>query len=101
MGLATGPGTPSTFMVAKDIIKNYNSFVLSLFSVGMGMGQMFFQQACGSLLDLIESKENFLGFDKSEAAYIVSYAFLTPCLISFLVFVISIFVYRRYIHLLN
>ena len=101
MGLATGPCTPSTFMVAKNLLKNYNSFVLSFFAVGMGLGTMFFQTIVGKLLDEIKPREYFLGFVNFEAAYIVSYAFFTPCFVSFLLFMVSYFIYRKYISLLD
>ena len=101
MGFATGPCTPSTFMVAKNLIKNYNSFVLSLFAVSMSLGTMFFQQITGILLDSIEPRESFLGFENFESAYIVSYAFFIPCFISFVVFIVAYFIYRKYISLLD
>ena len=101
MGLATGPCTPSTFMVAKNLIRNYNSFVLSLFSVSMSLGTMFFQQITGILLDSIEPRDNFLGFENFESAYILSYAFFIPCFVSFVVFMIAYFIYRKYVSLLD
>jgi len=101
MGLATGPCTPSTFMVAKNLIRNYNSFVLSLFSVSMSLGTMFFQQITGMLLDEIQPRYSFLGFDNFESAYIISYAFFMPCFASFIVFMIAYFIYRKYISVLD
>ena len=101
MGLATGPCTPSLFMDAKDLLNNYNSFVLSLFSVGMGLGSIFFQQTCGILLDAINPREFFLGFTNFNSNYIISYAFFLPCIVSFFVYFVSYVIYRRYFFLLK
>ena len=103
MGWAMGPLIPSTFMVAKDVIKNYNSFVLSIFSVGMGLGSIFFQQITGDLLDLIGTNEykNVLGFEDFNSAYVIAYLFFIPCAISFTLYIISLIIYKKNFHLIK
>jgi hypothetical protein len=94
---------PSSFMVAKTFLVDYNSFVLAIFSVGMSLGNIFFTRVSSSLLDKLNSYagEQLFGFDNFQTAYIIAHVFFLPSLLCFLTFIPIYFIYKRYINLVK
>ena len=101
LGLFSGPMQPSTFMVAKKFLKNYNSFVISIFMIGHGLGGTFFQQITGNILNSFQSTKNFLGYENFQPANLIAHAFFTPSLISFLVYIPIFVIYKKYSNLIK
>jgi hypothetical protein len=87
--------------VAKTFLVDYNAFILSIFSVGMSFGNIFFQKTGGLLLDGISPADSFLGFDHFKPAYIIAHAFFLPSLLCFLIFIPIILIYKRYVYLVR
>jgi len=50
LGIFSGPVMPCGLMIAKSILQ-FNSFILSVFIVGLGLGGIVFQELCAALLD--------------------------------------------------
>lgn len=93
LGLSSGPITPTGLMVAKKIL-DFNSFILSLFIVGLAMGGIIFQEVTGALLDSDYSKFPLWGFQNPNASYIIPYIALigSSCL---LVIFVPIYLIQR------
>ncbi|CAF1128487.1 unnamed protein product [Brachionus calyciflorus] len=71
LGLCSGPITPTGIMLAKQLL-DINSFVLSLFIVGLAGGGIIFQQLTGALLDFYEpNKTSWMGFSQANSAFIL------------------------------
>ena len=81
----------------------YNTFILSIFSVGMSLGNIFFQDVTGRLLDSLVNLESstLLGFDNFNSAYIIAHAFFLPSLLCFLTFVPVCLIYKRWVYLVK
>lgn len=103
MGLTSGPIQPTAFMAAKSILVDYNSFVLSLFSTGMGVGAIFFQNIGGVVLEKykIAQGESWLGFADANSSYVVAYLFFLPSLLCFLIFMFIYLIYLKFVHLIR
>jgi hypothetical protein len=101
MGFACGPAIPSTFMAAKRILKDYNSFVLSIFMVGLGLSGVVYQQLTGELLAIVKPRENFLGFDRFKPSYIIAYVLFTGSTLAFICLLLSLLIYKRYSYLVH
>ncbi len=102
MGITSGPMQPSSYMIAKDILVEYNSFILSVFSIGLGLGGLFFQEVGGRCLDFFtEPRENFLLFDHFQPATIISHLFFVTSLLCFLLLVPLFYIYKRHGHLVK
>lgn len=102
MGIASGPMQPSSYMIAKDVLVEYNSFILSVFSIGIGLGALCFQEITGRMLDYFsEPRANFLGFEVFQPATIVSHLFFVTSLFCFLLLIPIFYVYRNFVYLLK
>ncbi|RNA38239.1 sodium-dependent glucose transporter 1A-like [Brachionus plicatilis] len=94
LGLCSGPMTPTGIMLAKQLL-DINSFVLSLFIVGLASGGIVFQQVAGAFLDLLDPNEqSWLGFTNANSAYIIPHL---ACISSFfcLLFFVPIHLMHR------
>ena len=96
LGLVSGPLLPSGLMIAKSML-NFNSFVLSLFIVGMGVGGVLFQQLTGYLLDTLRPTSTWMGFADASvnSAYVMPILVFAASLFSFLLFIPIYAVYKR------
>ena len=101
LGLFSGPMQPSTFMVAKTFLVEYNSLVLSIFLVGHGLGGTFFQQITGSILDNFKQEKNYLGYQHFHPANLIAHAIFAPSLISLLIFIPIYFIYKKFVYLIK
>ena len=101
MGLFSGPMLPSAFMIAKTFLVKYNSFIISIFLIGNGLGGIFFQQVTGNILDYFKPSNNFLGYEDFQPAYLISHAFFIPSLISFLFLIPIYLIYKKHVHLIK
>jgi len=101
MGFASGPAIPSTFMAAKTILNDYNSFVLSIFMVGLGLSGIVYQQLTGELLAFVKPRENFLGFEQFQPSYIIAYVLFTASALAFICLLLSLLIYKRFSHLVR
>jgi hypothetical protein len=101
MGFFVGPIQPSGFMIAKRVIGDFNSFVLSIFLIGNGIGGLLFQQLTGDLLDMIKPSDNHrFGYEQSTSAYFIMHILLIPSFAILITFLSIWFIYRRYKSLL-
>lgn len=102
MGITSGPMQPSSYMIAKDILVEYNSFILSVFSIGVGFGALFFQEITGRLLDYFsEPRDNFLGFEVFQPAIVISHLFFVTSLLCFLLLIPIFYVYKKFVYLVK
>lgn len=101
LGLASGPAHPSTFMAAKYILGDFNSVVISIFSLGLGLSSIVFQHITGNLLDYLQPKDYFLGFKNFDPAYIIAHICFIPCFCSFVIFLMISLIFKRYFHLIQ
>ena len=72
LGLFMGPITPSGLGLAKKLLE-FNSFVLSLFIVGLAFGGIIFQQLTAALLDYFKPSSSWLGFENANSSFIIPY----------------------------
>lgn len=94
LGLCSGPMTPTGIMLAKQLL-DINSFVLSLFIVGLASGGIVFQQVTGFFLDHFNpNKQNWLGFSNANSSYIIPHLACISSLLC-LLFFIPIFIMQR------
>ena len=96
MGLLSGPLQPSCYMSAKAFLGQYNSFIFSLFSIGLILGGIFFQELTAKLLDSVESRNYLLGFNHFEPAYIISYLFFGTSFLSLMIFIPIFCIYKKF-----
>ena len=101
IGLLLGPCNPTLYMVAKKILIDYNSFVLSLIISGNAISNIIFQKLVGDLLDYLEPRDYFLGFSNFNSSYIISYLLFLSCFSCFLIINISLFIYKKFFHLIR
>jgi hypothetical protein len=101
LGFTSSPLQPSGLMVAKCFVLNYNTFVLSIFSIGAGIGAMVFQQIVGDLLDFLKPSSELFGFVNFEPAFIIGHSLFLPSLITFLIYIIILIIYKRYFYLID
>lgn len=95
LGLTSGPMTPTGLMVAKHLL-NINSFVLSLFIVGLAIGGIIFQQITGAFLDYFVPSSSFMGFDSPSSPYIIPHLAFISSFLCVLFFVPIYFLYRKF-----
>ena len=72
LGLFMGPITPSGLGLAKKLLE-FNSFVLSLFIVGLAFGGIIFQQLTAALLDYFKPNSSWFGFNNANSSFIIPY----------------------------
>ena len=101
IGFVVAPVHPSMFMVAKHILDDYNSFIIALFSIGLGLSSVAFQEMLGDLLDWVPPSESFLGFNNFNSSYIIAHVLFIPALLAFLLFFFLIVIYRNHSHLIK
>jgi hypothetical protein len=101
IGLAVAPAHPSMFMVAKHILDDYNSFIIAVFSIGLGLSSVAFQELVGDLLDFLQPRDKFLGFLNFNSSYIIAHVLFIPAAMSFFLFVAVILIYKKYSHLIR
>lgn len=101
IGLLSGPCNPSSLMAGKLFLNDYNSFILSLLISSSGLGSIFFQKVIGDLLDSVEPKKDFLGYDHFEAPYLISHILFISSLVCFCIFATSSLIYRKFSHLIK
>lgn len=95
IGLTNGPAGPTSFMIAKQIL-DFNSFILSLFIVGMAIGGIAFQQITAAFLDNFHPTPGWMGFSNPTSSYVIPHcAFLASCL-SFLGFIPVWLLYKKF-----
>ena len=101
MGVTSGPMQPSSFMAAKKFLVEYNAFIMSVFTIGIAIGAIVFQDVAGRLLDyFIEVRYDFLGFEVFEPATIISHLFFWSSLMCFLIYIPIYVIYKKFVNLL-
>jgi len=93
LGVFSGPVMPCCLMVAKNILQ-FNSFVLSMFIVGMGLGGIIFQELCAVLLDRISPKF-------TNPVNVIPFLTFISSFASFAIFLLIFFFKNRFNHLKN
>jgi len=88
VGFFTGPLIPCGLMIAKKVLE-FNSFLLSVFIVGLAVGGIVFQELTGTLLD-----QKWPGL--SSPAYTIPYLVFFCNLLSLLVFLLIFFLYHSF-----
>ncbi len=89
MGITSGPMHPASFMAAKKLLVDYNMFTMSVFSIGLAIGGILFQETVGRLLDYYGE------------AQVVAYLFFGSSLLVFLLFVPISLIYRKFVSLVR
>ena len=84
-----GPMQPSSFMAAKKFLVDYNTFIMSVFSIGIALGSMLFQEMAGRLLDYFGDAE------------VVAYLFFGTSLLVVVLFVPTSLIYRQFVRLVR
>lgn len=100
IALVVAPAHPSMFIVAKHILDDYNSFIIGIFSIGLGLSSVAFQELLGDLLDWVPSSDFLLGFHSFNSSYIIAHVLFLPALLSFILFFILLAIYRNHSHLI-
>ncbi|RNA17641.1 sodium-dependent glucose transporter 1A-like [Brachionus plicatilis] len=77
--LVNGPVHPSAIMVAKSFIGDFNSFVMSIFSLGATSSQWLFQYLTAQLLDAMQPQDYLLGFKNANSAFFLMHIAFIPC----------------------
>ncbi len=96
LATVSGPVIPSTIMVAKHIMKQVSSVLISLFGVGLAIGAISIQYLTGFLLDEFIPDSNLFGYNDATSAYIIPIIILISVSVSFLVYLVLILVYKRF-----
>ena len=91
LGVFSGPVMPCCLMIAKNILQ-FNSFVLSVFIVGLGLGGIVFQELCAGLLD--RTSPQF-----TNPTLIIPILIFFSSLASFAVFLLIFLIKNRFSHL--
>ncbi|CAF0745904.1 unnamed protein product [Brachionus calyciflorus] len=95
LGLVNGPLYPSSIMVAKILIGDFNSFVFSIFALLSGF---VFQNVAGQLLDAIKPRDYFFGFENFNSAYLIMHLSFLPCFLGLICLLIIYVYYKLYFH---
>lgn len=101
IGLVSSPTHPCMFMIARHVLDDFNSFVISVFSLGLGLSSVVFQQLIGDLLDLLPNREHFLGFDNFNSSYIIAHILFVPAFLSLALFLLIVLIYKKKSHLIG
>ena len=91
LGFTSGPIIPCGLDLAKQMLK-INSFILSIFIVGLASGGIIFQEVCGSLLD-----KQWIVFINQKS--IIPYLSFFTSLTTFLVYLQIYSIHRVFYHL--
>ncbi len=95
LGFFTGPIIPSGFMVAKHILSDLNSFLVSLFCIGLGFGMVLSQFLTGFLLDKFNPRLNWLGYTSTtNSTFIIPIYLLAWMVFCAFIFSIILFIYK-------
>ena len=102
-GVTSGPCIPSIFMVAKHVMRDYNSFIISIFSIGLGAGPLIFQQLTGIILDTLKppQTESFLGFGQFNSTYFIGHLIFASSALSFAAFLLIVLIYKKCFYLIK
>ncbi|CAF0745945.1 unnamed protein product [Brachionus calyciflorus] len=98
LGLVNGPLHPSSIMVAKSFIGDFNSFVISIFALGAALSGFVFQNVAGQLLDAIKPRDYFFGFENFNSAYLIMHLSFLPCFLGLICLLIIYVYYKLYFH---
>lgn len=93
VGFFTGPLIPCGLMIAKKVLE-FNSFILSIFIVGLAVGGIVFQELAGTLLD--QEWPNF-----PSSAYILPYLICLCNFLSLITFLPIFFLYKKFYNLIQ
>ena len=98
MGFISGPMQPSIYMLAKTCLSEYNSFIMSIFSISMSCGSMFFQKLSGNLLDAFAHQENmpFMGYESFQPASLIVNVISINSIVCFGIYALIVFFYKKY-----
>jgi FHS family Na+ dependent glucose MFS transporter 1 len=95
-GLTSGPCIPSMYMAAKHVLRDYNSVVISIFSIGLGAGPLVFNQIAGYVLDKLPKMDHFLGYENFNSKYFIAHLIFIPSFLAFVTLLIIILVYKKF-----
>jgi hypothetical protein len=99
IGFSSGPLIPSGIMVAKQIL-DFNSFLLSLLIVGIGLGGVVSIGTTGLLMDYFKPTYWF-GFTATNSSYIIPHLAFFCSFFSFLFYVPILYGYNKFAHKLE
>lgn len=95
LGMSSGPLMPCGLMIAKQIL-DFNSFVLSLFIVGMATGGLICQQLTGEFLDHFQVGSSWMGFTNTNSAYYIPHLIFLFSFLSLITFLPVYFFYKKF-----
>lgn len=93
VGFSTGPLIPCGLMIAKKVLE-FNSFLLSIFIVGLAVGGIVFQELTGTLLD-----QEWPDFPNS--AYILPHLVCLCNFLSLMIFLPIFFLHKKFNNLIQ
>jgi FHS family Na+ dependent glucose MFS transporter 1 len=96
LGAILGPLVPSCFMVPKYLFKNINAFLLSIFFIGIGFGNMISQYITGVILDKFIIENNLFYYTNPTSTYLIPFIALAFILICTILYLIIIFFYKNF-----
>jgi hypothetical protein len=89
-------------MVAKKVLGDYNSFVISLFSIGLGLGPLVFQQLTAFIVDNLKpASKSFLGFENFDSTYTIAHMIFLSSFLSFITFLVIVLIYKKFVYLIR
>ena len=94
LGFILGPLVPSCFMIPKYLFKNINSFLLSIFFIGSGIGNISSQYATGFILDKCTVSHNWLYYSNPTSKYLIPFILFLCISICAIIFFIILIVYK-------
>lgn len=89
MGVVVGPLVPSCYMIPKCIFKSFSAFLLSLFCIGTGVGNIFTQYITGVVLDTFQPTSYF-----PASAYYIPFILITIITFTFILYLCILSVYK-------
>jgi MFS family permease len=96
LAIFAGPLIPSGFMIAREILKSINSYLISFFSIGLIMGAIVSQHVAASLLDNLQLPADWLNFTDATSAYVIPFLTMFSCSMSIMFYLIALIVNRKY-----
>ena len=100
-GITSGPCIPSMYMLARYVLRDFNSFVISVFAIGLGAGPLIMQQLAGYTLDKMPSHSEFLGFNDFTSKYFIAYLLFIPSALAFVTILLIILIFKKFGYLIR
>ena len=98
LGLVNGPLVPGLFMTMKHVLVCVNAFIVSIFCIGSGLGQIISQHMAARILDKFEPYDGWFGYSQPTSVFTIPLILFIYIIFCFTIFLLLLFVYKRYNH---